>query len=172
MTDEWWVLHVDGSSNTTGSGVGLILTSPDGVVMEYVLQFGFFASNNEAEYEALVTGLRMVKVLSVRYLRVHSDSQLIVGQIQGEYEVQEPNMIKYLQNVKDLASNFATMNIQQISRMENVWADLLLKLAMLNAANLKRSSYLEILKKLSIEEPSVMQTDLELSWIDLILHYL
>ena len=96
MIDECWVLHVDSSSNTKGLGARLILTSPDGAVAEYALWFRFFASNNKAEYEALVTDLRMVKELRVWHLRVHSDSQLVVSQVQGEYEVKEPNMIKYL----------------------------------------------------------------------------
>ena len=64
------------------------------------------------------------------------------------------------------------MSIQQISRAENVRADLLSKLATVGAADLKRSSYLETLEKLSIEEPVMMQTDPKLSWIDPILHYL
>ncbi|XP_073101301.1 uncharacterized protein [Elaeis guineensis] len=172
MTDECWVLHVDGSSNTMGSGAGLILISPNGVVAEHVLRFEFPTSNNEAEYEVLVSGLRMTKDLKVRHLKIHSDSQLIVGQVQEEYEAREPNMIKYLQKVKDFASNFTTMNIQQISRVENVRADLLSKLAMIGVANLKRSSYLETFKKPSIEEPALMQTNPEPSWIDPILHYL
>ena len=60
MTDECWILHIDGSSNTMSSGAGLILTSPDGVVaVKYALRFEFSTSNNEAKYEALVIGLRM-----------------------------------------------------------------------------------------------------------------
>ena len=64
----------------------MILTSLDGVVVEYALHFEFFGSNNEAECEVLVTGLRMVKDLGVQHLKVYSDSQLIVGQVQREYE--------------------------------------------------------------------------------------
>ena len=112
MIVECWVLHVDDSSNTTGLEVGLILTSPNGVITEYALQFEFSTSNNEAEYEVLVIGLRMAKELRVRHLRVHSDSQLIIDQVQREYEAWKPNMIKYLQKIKDLASNLTTLNIQ------------------------------------------------------------
>ena len=81
-------------------------------------------------------------------------------------------MVKYLQKVKDLAFNIVTINIQQISRSRNIRTDLLSKLAMLDAADLKRSSYLETLEKPSIEEPLIMQTDSELSWIDPIFQYL
>ena len=52
-----WVLYVDGSSNSQGSGAGIILTTPEGIQMKHALRFGFKASNNEAEYEALLVGL-------------------------------------------------------------------------------------------------------------------
>ena len=54
-----WRLSVDGASNSQGSGAGLILTSPDGINVEYALRFGFQASNNEAEYEAVIDGLNL-----------------------------------------------------------------------------------------------------------------
>ena len=73
-TDEYWVLHVDGSLNITGAEAGLILTSPKGVVVEYALHFDFLTSNNEAEYEALIADLRMAKEIGIQHLRVHSDS--------------------------------------------------------------------------------------------------
>ena len=52
-----WTLYVGGSSNSQGSGAGIILITPDEIQLEYVLRFGFQASNNEAEYEALLVGL-------------------------------------------------------------------------------------------------------------------
>ena len=70
---------MDGLLNTTDLEVGLILTSPDGIVVEYALHFKFSTSNNEVEYEVLVIGLRIAKDLRVRHLRVHSDLQLIIG---------------------------------------------------------------------------------------------
>ena len=54
-----WRLSVDGAANSQGSGACLILTSPDGIDVEYVLRFGFQASNNEAEYEAVIAGLNL-----------------------------------------------------------------------------------------------------------------
>ena len=81
-------------------------------------------------------------------------------------------MIKYLQKVRNLASDFSMMDVQQILWVENMRADLLTKLAILGAADLKWSSYMKILEKPSIEEAPIMQADLEPSWIDPILHYL
>ena len=54
-----WKLSVDGAANSQGSGAGLILTSPEGIDIEYALRFGFQTSNNEAEYEAVIAGLNL-----------------------------------------------------------------------------------------------------------------
>ncbi|KAJ4715162.1 Retrovirus-related Pol polyprotein from transposon opus [Melia azedarach] len=62
-TSSPWILHVDGSSSSQGSGAGVLITSPDGVEISYALRFEFKASNNEAEYEALIAGLKMAKSL-------------------------------------------------------------------------------------------------------------
>ena len=117
--EECWVLYVDGSSSAIRFEAGLILTSPEGAVMEYVLHFWFKVSNNETEYKALVTGLKIAKELGVWHLRVYSDSQLIVSQVRGEYEMRESNMVKYLEKIKDLTSDLASLNIQQILSFKN-----------------------------------------------------
>ncbi|CAL9010974.1 unnamed protein product [Prunus brigantina] len=76
-----WKLHVDGSANQQGCGAGLVLTTPDGNKLEYALRFSFRTSNNEAEYEALLAGLRLAKSMSAIQISIHSDSQLIIRQI-------------------------------------------------------------------------------------------
>ena len=69
---------MDGATNAQGSGVGLILTSLDGINMEYALRFDFQASNNEAEYEAVIAGLNLTHTMEADQLEVSSDSQLVV----------------------------------------------------------------------------------------------
>ena len=69
-----WVLHIDGVSNAQGSGAGLVLINFKGVVTEYALQFNFKALNNQAEYEALLAGLKIVKELEIDSLKVFTDS--------------------------------------------------------------------------------------------------
>ena len=73
-----WRLSVDRAANSQGRGAGLILTSPDGIDVEYVLRFGFQASNNEAEYETVITGLNLAHSMEVDKLDVCSDSQLVM----------------------------------------------------------------------------------------------
>ena len=81
-----WKLSVDRAANAQGSGARLILTSPEGIDIEYALRFGFQSSNNEAEYEAVIAGLNLSHSMEVDQLEVCSDSQLVVKQIEGTYE--------------------------------------------------------------------------------------
>ena len=67
-------MHVDGSSNSSGSEARIILTSPKGDVVEYALHFKFLATNNEAEYEALIVDVKVAKEAGARHLRAFSDS--------------------------------------------------------------------------------------------------
>jgi len=72
-----WVLSVDGSSNQQGSGVGVILEGPDGLLLKQVLCFAFKASNNQAEYEALIARMLLAKEMGARGLLAKSDSLLV-----------------------------------------------------------------------------------------------
>ena len=69
--------------------LGLILASPKGIITEHALRFNFDTSNNRAKYEALIVGLEMTKELNVKKLEVFTDSQLVVGQIRGQFEVKD-----------------------------------------------------------------------------------
>ena len=91
-----WKLFVDGATNAQGSSVELILTSLEGIDIEYALRFGFQASNNEAEYEAVVIGLNLAHSMEVDQLEVCSDSQLVVKKIEDTYEAKGEKMILYL----------------------------------------------------------------------------
>ncbi|GJW80517.1 reverse transcriptase domain-containing protein [Tanacetum coccineum] len=81
-----WILFTDGSSYADGSGVGPILTNPEGTKLTYVLRFRFEATNNEAKYEALITGLRIPEQMGVKHLKANVDSRLVANQI-NEVEV-------------------------------------------------------------------------------------
>jgi len=74
----------------------VILFSPEKDILKYGVQLQFLVMNNEAEYEAILTGLRVVKALGVRSLKLNSDSKLMTGQINNEYKAKEDRMKRYL----------------------------------------------------------------------------
>ena len=81
-----WEVYVDGAANQRGSGVGLVLVSPEKITIEKSLRLGFSATNNEAEYEVLLMGMMMVQKMGRKTVKVYSDSKLVVGQVRGELE--------------------------------------------------------------------------------------
>ena len=81
-----WKAYVDGAANQKGSGVGLVLVSPEGITIEKSLRLGFSAMNNEAEYEALLEGISMIQKLGGKFTNMFSDSRLVVRQVNGELE--------------------------------------------------------------------------------------
>jgi len=85
-----WVLSVDGSFNQHGSGDRVILEGPNGLLIEQTLKFAFKASNNQAEYEALIAGMLLAKELGAQSLLVKSDSLLVTGKVIGEYQAKDP----------------------------------------------------------------------------------
>ncbi|KAL0288369.1 UNVERIFIED_CONTAM: Ribonuclease HI [Sesamum angustifolium] len=126
---EKWLLHVDRSSTIQGSGVCIVVTSPHGEDLEFAVKFGLKASNNEAEYEALLVGMKMAHEAGAKYLVAYSDSQLVVKQVEGTYEAKEESMIQYLQQIAELKTSFESFQLTQIPREENIKVDYLSKLS-------------------------------------------
>ena len=122
-------MYTDGSSAVGVGGVRVILLSPEQDVLKYGVQLQFPMTNNEAEYEAVLTRLRIAKALGVRNLKLNSDSKLMVGQITKEYEVKEDMMKRYLKLTNQLVSNFVDVKITQIPREENLEVDEVARLA-------------------------------------------
>ena len=90
---------MEGAANAQGSSASLILTSPNGIDVEYAPRFGFQASNNEAKYEVVITGLNLAHSMEADQLEVSSDSQLVVKQIEYSYEARGEKIILYLKKV-------------------------------------------------------------------------
>ena len=169
-----WKLSVDGASNAQGSGAGLILTSPEGIDIEYALRFGFRASNNEAEYEAIIAGLNLAHSLEVDQLVVYSDSQLVVRQIEDTYEAKSETMVLYLQKVRNLLKKFVLVQVKHVPRAENSQADALAKLATALQEDLGRSTPVEYLAEPSIDPYSMVVAPVGSvpSWMDPIWDYI
>ncbi|KAM2295070.1 hypothetical protein ACFX1S_034915 [Malus domestica] len=86
--------------------VGLVLTTPDKVAIEYALHFKFKASNNEAEYEALLAGLRLAKHFGVKQIDIFNDSQLVVNQVTNNFDAKDSSMAAYLAQTQLLLQHF------------------------------------------------------------------
>nr|XP_025680553.1 uncharacterized protein LOC112782405 [Arachis hypogaea] len=147
--DKFWELHVDGASSREGSGAGVILKEGDKVIAEQALQFHFPASNNQAEYEALIAGLKLALSFQVQSLTAHCDSLLVVQQIRGEFQVKDLLLERYWLIAKDLISKFNSFSILHVNREKNVRADVLSKLAATRA-----DTQTSTLTQLSLEKPS------------------
>ena len=87
-----WIVHVDGAANWRGFGVGLVIISPEKIIIEKSLRLGFSATNNEAEYEALLVGMTMVQRMEGKAVEMFSNLRLVVGQVGGELEARDLKM--------------------------------------------------------------------------------
>ena len=88
-----WVIYVDGSSTKKNGRAGVLLITLDGEELSSSLRLKFRTTNNEAEYEAVITGLGMALKLGAKFVEIWSDSQVIVGHIRGEFEAKREKMI-------------------------------------------------------------------------------
>ena len=76
-----WKVFVNGASNALGTKAGIVVITPEGIKLEHSFRLGFKASNNEAEYEALLAGLRVILDLGAKEVEVYLDSRLVVNQV-------------------------------------------------------------------------------------------
>ena len=158
-----------------GSGVGVVLISPKGLIMEQAVRLNFLASNNESEYKALLIGLKSARRLGANRLLVFCDSQLVAYQISGEYQTRDERMISYLRAVKIALSKFEFTQVEQIGREHNSHADILAKLATAMETDMQRTVTVEVLNS-----PSSQDCDSDIlctinpvaSWMDPLIAYL
>ena len=123
-----WVLHVDGSSNFRGARVGIVLTSLTRNTSSRAVRCNFKATNNESEYEALIAGLTLAHKMGAENIPVFGDSQLIINQVQGEYQAKDDIMIQYLAVAHRLIKKFMSCKLTQIPREQNSQTDALANL--------------------------------------------
>ena len=128
-----WELYVDRAANQRWSGVGLVLVSPEKIIIEKSLRLSFSAMNNEAEYEALLMGMAMVQKMGGKAVKVFSDLKLVVGQVRGDLEARDPRMQEYLCQIKSIQAKFEVFDLSKIPRGGNTHVDSLATLAMSSA---------------------------------------
>ena len=133
-----WELYVDEAANQQGSGVGLVLVSPERITIEKSLRLNFSTTNNETEYETLLIGMMMVPKMGGKVVRVFSDSKLVLGQVRGDLEARDSRMQEYLCQIKSIQEKFEVFDLSYVPRSGNTYADSLATLATSSAQDLPR----------------------------------
>ncbi|XP_076953885.1 uncharacterized protein LOC143628100 [Bidens hawaiensis] len=156
-----------------GSGAGLIFVSPEGIELTYAKRLNFPSTNNEAEYEALLAGLRIAKGIKVRKVQAHVDSLLVANQVGGTYVARDPKMREYLRLTKELMKEFEEAEVIHIPRGSNKKSDALSKLAAIAFDHLAKEVKLETLKQPLETESMVTNVETQReSWMTPIFEYL
>ena len=170
-----WRVYMDGVANQRGARLGLVLISPEEIIIEKSLRLGFSSTNNEAEYETLLMGMSMVQTMGGKVVELFSDLRLIVGQVKGELEARDPRMHGYLSQVRRMQTKFESFDLSHNPRGENTHADSLATLATSSTRSFPR---VIIVEDLYTPTPpgkdvrQVHQVNLAPSWMDPILKFL
>ena len=170
-----WKVYVDGAANQGGSGMGLVLESPEKTIIDKSLRLGFSATNNEAEYKALLQGMAMVRKMGGKAVEMFLNSRMVVGQVKGELEVRDTRMQEYLSQAKRLQSDFNLFSLSHVSRSGNTHADSLATLATSSGGSLPRVILIEHLDRASeVAKGMVRINEVRVgpSWMDPIIKFL
>ncbi|XP_022031684.1 uncharacterized protein LOC110932690 [Helianthus annuus] len=171
--DRVWTLHTDGASNDDGAGAGLRLVSPDDHELTYAIRLDFKSTNNDAEYEAFLAGLRLALKMGAKNLEAHVDSKLVAEQVNGHYDAKGEAMALYLEQARMLISQFQTFKIIHINRSENKHADALSKLAATSFKHLAKEVRIEVLSNPSVPLKQVNIVEVgNPSWMSPVIMYL
>ena len=152
-----WRVHVDGTANQRGPGVRLVLVSLEKITIEKYLRLDFLATNNEAEYKALLVGMIMVQKMGGKAIEMFLDSRLVVGQVKGELKAREVRMQEYLNQVKHLQAGFECFNLMHIHSSGNTHADSLATLATSSTQDLPQLILVENLCKPAVAKKDMVQ---------------
>ncbi|XP_012833163.1 PREDICTED: uncharacterized protein LOC105954039 [Erythranthe guttata] len=160
--EQVWKIYIDGSSSPAGSGAGVVIISPEKEEYEYAIKLTFKASNNEAEYEALIHALQIAAEVGADMVEIYSDSQLVVQQVSGTFETRDERMEGYRARAKALMSNFRRAILEQIPREENERADFLARIGSLSAECSSRN--ITILTGLPKKPQELFSTSATVDW--------
>jgi ribonuclease HI len=151
-------MYFDGSLKLEGAGAGVLLIYPKGEQLKYVLQISWKVSNNEAEYEALLHGLRLAISLGIKRLLVYGDSAVVINQVNKSWDHNKENMDAYCLEVRKLENKFYGLEFHHVFRDNNVAADVLSKLGS-TRAQVPAGVFVHELHTPFIPEPAPPTTD-------------
>ncbi|XP_050916810.1 uncharacterized protein LOC127131983 [Lathyrus oleraceus] len=124
-----WTMVFDGAFNALGNGVGVVIISPEGCHTPITTRLCFYCTNNMAEYEACILGIKAAIDMKIQFLDVYGDSALVVSQIKGYWDTKHENLIPYREHVLSLIPHFEEITFGHIPRGENQLADALATMA-------------------------------------------
>jgi len=145
---EEWTVFVDGSSNSKGSGAGIIIEN----IVEISLGLSFPVTNNTAEYEAFLAGLWNAQDLGAKKVKIFTDSQLVASQVTGKFQVKEEHLQQYVQLILVKMKELETVEVTHVPRKHNTRADILSKLASIRTASGNKTVIQEVLNEPSIQK--------------------
>jgi ribonuclease HI len=125
---EHWIMYFDGALNLERAGAGILLISPHGEQLKYVLQIHYKASNNGVEYQALIHRLRIAVSLGIKQLLAFGDSKVVIEQVNKEWDCIKDTMDAYCAEIRKLEGHFEGIGFQHVPRNNNVATDVLSKL--------------------------------------------
>jgi ribonuclease HI/transposase InsO family protein len=164
---EHWQMYFDGSLKIDGAGAGVYFISPSKDTIKYVLRIHFRASNNVAEYEAALHGLRIAVELGIKRLLVYGDSALVINQVNKEWDTVHEKMDAYVAAIRKLEIKFYGLEFIHIPRAQNVGADELSKLGS-TRAKLPPGVFVQDLLKPSISDQADQTTKPDATASDLV----
>ncbi|KAA3465818.1 RNA-directed DNA polymerase (Reverse transcriptase), Ribonuclease H [Gossypium australe] len=135
LKEKSWKMSFDGASNALGHGIGAVLVSPEGDHYPFTARLNFFCTNNMAEYEACIMGLRAAIKQNVKVLAVSGDSALVIYQIRGDWKVRDSKLVKYRDLVAELVEEFEEVTFNYFPPEENQLTDALATLASMFKTN-------------------------------------
>ena len=121
--DEIWRMNFDGAHSRVGKGAGAIITSSKGKTFNFAYRLEFEATNNVAEYEALLHGLEMARDMGIKIFNIKGDSDLIIFQVKGQFACKCQRLKRYSNAVWGSMEFFDALNIVAIPREHNNMAD-------------------------------------------------
>jgi ribonuclease HI len=121
---DFWSMDFDGAVNKEGAGAGVWLHNHQkGYSENHSYKLNFHCTNNVAEYEALMLGLKLLKKVGAKQIMVRGDSELVVEQIKGEYAAKHPRLRAYRNAALDALKCFNEVDLQAMPRGQNILAD-------------------------------------------------
>jgi ribonuclease HI len=152
-----WVMYFNGTYTLKGGGAGVVLIPPEGDLLKYAIQIEFPATNNTAEYEGLVTRLRLAKELGIRWLLIRGDSQLVAKQ---EYDCNNDKMVEYYVEVRRMEKFFYGFELWYVPLLDNRDADRLAWIASYRVLILSDVTIENLTKPLVKAVETLRETDL------------